>query len=314
MKVKIHYMRYVAPLLILLVLAAGIAFLWQRQPKQKSDKVLAENTTQSASTNSPEQLEKVQLKNPQDQSVITSVKVSISGKTTPNSYLAILSNSEVAITKTDNNGNFTKEVELTSGLNLIDLKIATLDAKENFTKSLTLWYDKNGQESGSVIYAGNIKNIFDTVITVSTVNAAKNINTTKSTTFDIPTPDEDEQKEATQAAVKNVRVGDFAIGLGDKKDENTITAKKVIIIRENKPKIDKDFAEVKLLTASTKNNFTGKNLKDQKNIEFTLSKNSDIFAGDKDGKAEDIQKDKNALVIYHDQDDKKLVDLIYLLP
>ena len=177
-----------------------------------------------------------------------------------------MSNSESLITKTDNNGNFTKEVELVPGLNLIDLKIATLDAKENFTKSLTLWYEKNSQESGSSIYAGTVKNIFDTVITVSTVNAAKNINTSKSTVFEIPTPDEDEQKESTQSAVKTVRVGDFAIGLGDKKDESTITAKKVIIIRENKPKIDKGFAEVKLLTASTKNIFTGKNIKDQKNI------------------------------------------------
>ena len=314
MKVKVNFMRYVAPLLILVILSAGIFFLWQRQPKPKSDKVLAENTTQSSSTSSSEQLEKIQLKNPQDQSVITSAKINISGKTTPNSYLAILSNSDIAITKTDNNGDFTKEVELTTGLNLIDLKIATLDAKENFTKSLTLWYDKNGQASGSAIYAGNVKNIFDTVITVSTVNAAKNINTTKSTAFEIPTPDEDEQTEATQSAVKNVRVGDFAIGLGDRKDENTITAKKVIIIRENKPKINKDFAEIKLLTASAKNNFTGKNLKDQKNMEFTLSKNSDIFAGDKEGKTEDIQKDKNALVIYHDQDDRKIADLIYLLP
>lgn len=306
-------MRYVAPLLILVLLTTSVILLWQRQPKQKSDKVLSENTTQSTSPTSPEQLEKIQLKNPQDQSVITSAKINISGKTTPNSYLAILSNSDIAITKTDNNGNFTKEVELATGLNLIDLKIATLDAKENFTKSLTLWYDKNSQESGSSIYAGTVKNIFDTVITVSTVNAAKNINTTKSTAFDIPTPDEDEQKESTQSAVKTVRVGDFAIGLGDKKDDNTITAKKVIIIRENKPKIDKSYAEVKLLTAATKNIFTGKNLKDQKNMEFTLSKNSDIFAGDKDGKTEDIQKDKNALVIYHDQDDKKVVDLIYLL-
>lgn len=314
MKIKVNYMKYLAPLLILVLITAGVILLWQRQPKPKSDKVLAENTTQSTSPTSPEQMEKIQMKNPQDQSVVTSAKVDVSGKTTPNSYLAILSNSDIAIAKTDNSGNFTKEIELAAGLNLIDLKIATLDSKENFTKSLTLWYDKNAQGSGSAIYAGSVKNIFDTVITVSTVNAAKNISTTKSTVFDIPTPDEDEQKEATQAAVKTVRVGDFAIGLGDRKDDNTISAKKVIIIRENKPKIDKGFAEIKLLTVVSKNNFTGKNLKDQKNIEFTLTKNSDVSAGDKDGKTDDIKKDKNALVIYLDQDDQKVVDLIYLLP
>ena len=48
--------------------------------------------------------------------------------------------------------------------------------------------------------------------------------------------------------------------------------------------------------------------------EFTLGKTSQILVDGKEAKITDITKDKNTIIISHEEKGKQLIDLIYLLP
>ena len=86
------------------------------------------------------------------------------------------------------------------------------------------------------------------------------------------------------------------------------------IIRENKPQITKKIAVSKILTAAKANKFSAKDSEANKILDFTLDKNSKVIKNGQSAKDTDIVKDLNAIIIYQDEDDERLIDLVYLLP
>ena len=121
--------NHIAKYLVILILAASFIFalywLWQRQPKIQNQEVQTAINSQTVASEGKNP-QKLKL-SPKDFSVLTSKKVKFEGTSTPNSYLAIFSNTSQAVVKTDTSGNSEKEIDLADGLNLVDLVIVTPD-------------------------------------------------------------------------------------------------------------------------------------------------------------------------------------------
>ncbi len=301
-------------LIIVCLLGASIFWLWQRQPKVKSAQTSAQTTTQQ-STDTTAQNDSLQITAPKNESIVTTSKTSINGKTQTASYVVIYSNSINTVVKSDKDGNFQTDINLTDGLNLISIQTITGDPQKRITKSLTIWSAKK-DPGASAVYAGSVKNIFDTVLTITTQNGDKTVNTSKSTQVNLPNGEEEQAiKQATASANQKIRIGDFAIALGDPAqsgNKDTITGRSIQIIRDNKPQNNEDFVAGTTLTGVKLNLFSAKSVVDSKIWEFTLNKNTSIQLNGQDAKQDAVVKDKNAIIIFHKEDDKKVADLVYL--
>jgi len=302
-------------LVILILVASFILFLywlWQRQPRVQNIQT-PKPTAESNIIQTPESFKIT----PKDGSVLTSKKVKLTGIVNPG-YLIIFSNDFQAVIKTDQNGKFENEVDLTDGLNLFKLVSFSNKLKQNQENSLVYLLAKNTKD-GETIFAGSVKTILDNLLTISTPNGQKNIRSTKDTNITLPKPpaDEKNKNEASGSAIQNIRVGDFLIAQGNLANSNKndeIIAKKIEVTREDKPQINKKLAVVKILASLRGDLFSAKDLETDEILQFNLSKNSEIFQEDKQSKPKDITKNKNTIVIYLVKGDKNLVDLIYLLP
>ena len=304
----IPFKRLTKPLILLIfiaILISTMVWLWQRQPKVPLSELQSSPATgEAAAVKVEEELEII----PGDSQVLTTGKVEFKGKYLPNLLLVIYSNNFQAIVKTDDRGEFAKEVELAQGLNQITAAVLDANLQTAEQKFLTLWVTDD--DEGNTVFTGSVKSIFDTLITVLTPNGDRNIRTGTSTTIDIP---KEENQAANTSAVKNIRIGDFAIGLGDATDRDTILAKTLTIERVNKPQNTKQFIASRTITNVRQNLFSAKDNQDGKIIELTLGKTSQIAIGENQGKSADITKDKTALVFYHPEKNQNIVDLVYLL-
>ena len=306
----------IAKYIVILILVAAFIFviywLWQRQPKIpniQTPKLAAESNI----IQTPESFKIT----PQDGSVLISKKVKLTGKAN-SGYLAIFSNDFQAVIKTDQNGKFEKEVELTNGLNLFKLVSFSGQLKQDQENSLVYLLAKDTKD-GETVFAGPVKTILDNLLTISDSSGQKNIRSTKDTNITLPKPPagEKNKNEASGSAIQNIRVGDFLIAQGNlaiSNKKNEIIAKKIEVTREDKPQINKKLAVVKILASLRGDLFSVKDLETDEILQFNFGKNSEISQEDKEAKPEEITKNKNAIVIYIVKDDKNLVDLIYLLP
>lgn len=289
--------------IILGVFIGLILWLWTLQPqgpKIVSDikKTISEpNTKEEDST-------------PKDGTILNTKITKFKGKMLPSSIVLILSNDNQAITKAQLDGGFEKDFNLSPGLNLIDIISISNDFAKEDKKSQTLYLAQD-TSGGSRVLAGTVKTIFDNVLTLTTINGQGVLKTKDTTNIQLP-KDLDDEEPSLQT--QDIRIGDFAIGLGDLARDETLAAKSLTILRANKPQNTKQFEIVRILTTPKKNVFSANTLKNSKTLEFTLNKNSKVSIEDKEAKIEDIVKDKNAIIIYHPEGDKKVVDLILLLP
>jgi len=306
--------NHIAKYLVILILAASFIFalywLWQRQPKIQNQEVQTAINSQTIASEGKNP-QKLKL-SPKDFSVLTSKKVKFEGTSTPNSYLAIFSNTSQAVVKTDTSGNSEKEIDLADGLNLVDLVTVTPDFQTKNKKSLTLLIAQDTKD-GDTVYTGPVKTIFDTLITLTTTDGQKEIRASKTTAITLPKED-DKEKESIGSALRNIRIGDFAIVIGNLSKEDQLEAKKIEIIREAVPQNSRRLTVVKTLTAPRQNLFSAKNQQSGEIEEFTLGKTSQILVDGKEAKITDITKDKNTIIISHEEKGKQLIDLIYLLP
>lgn len=279
-------------------------WLWQRQPKpQQAISFLGKSP--ESTFQAQKESDNLQI-SPQDNLVLTQNLVKFKGKAAADTFVTIYANN-LQIVSSTKSGDFAKEVELANGLNLITLTIFNQKLEKGQEKQLTLFV--TAESVGNTVFAGSVKSIFDTLVTIATPNGDRNIRTSKSTKIDVP-----EEKQSTGAAIKNIRVGDYAIALGDSQDKDTLVAQKLQIVRENKPQNSKQFVAGKIITNVRANLFSIKNQANDQIIELTLTKNSQVNIGENQGKTTDIIRDKTALIFYHPDGDKKIVDLVYLIP
>lgn len=290
----------------------AIFWLWQRQPGVKNQ----------ADTSAPQEInnavEQAQNKiEPQDTSVLTDKIVKIEGTVKPQQLILAYSNSNQKFTTSNFKGEFKIDFELIDGLN--ELNIATFKNQNEIDEQKTLVYylkTKTQEISVDTVYAGTVKGILENSLTITTSEGERTVKIDKTTKLQSPQIEAKKttEKESTGSASTDFRVGDFIIALGDKPKNNELLAKNVQIIRENKPQLIKQLISSKVQSAANQNIFSVKNNKDNKLVELTLSKNSQIITDGKAAKDIDIIKDKKALVLYHQGEEEDILDLLYLLP
>ncbi|MCR4324356.1 MAG: hypothetical protein NUV69_01570 [Candidatus Curtissbacteria bacterium] len=296
-------------LIILAVIAGGIFWLWQRQPKANREQIKSEVKTNLGIENKKEGFDVT----PSDQTVLSSPTATFKGKTNPNNYVLIYSNYFQEVVVADKDGNFEKEAKLQDGLNLVNiLSLASslkVDDQNSQKASLTFFVLKDSK--GDSVFAGPVKTIFDSLVTITTQAGDQNVRTSTSTEFTMPQA-EDEEEESKEP-VKNIRVGDYAVAVGEETESDSIVAKKFEVIRDNKPQVTKAYATGVILTPVRQNLFSLKNNQDGKLIEFTLTKDSKITLGGQTAKSADIAKDKTAIIFFTTSSDKNNVALIHIL-
>ena len=98
-----------------LIITYGVyrAKMTLQQPIQKEDKISPSTTPQPTNNSS------LLLISPEDEIITDLAKINVSGSTTPDSFVIIIVNNQDNITTADQTGNFSVEVELEAGSNVI---------------------------------------------------------------------------------------------------------------------------------------------------------------------------------------------------
>lgn len=102
-----------------------------------------ENSEQTTPTPTKQQDNKISVTIPQNNSVVTDSQITLKGTASPNSNLAIITESDDIITTADNTGNFSSTINLISGENTItitavDDKLATTSASITVIRTTSL--------------------------------------------------------------------------------------------------------------------------------------------------------------------------------
>lgn len=290
--------------ILFILLSTLIIVLWQRQPKLQQQQ--ESESTQEASQKPKE--EKFTI-TPADGTVLGSSTVKFTGKAETGSLIVIFSNDSHGIAKTKQDGTFELQTAQEQRLNLFKVVFVTQALELAHEKNLSLYLSQ--KDVGKTIAAGSVKSIFDNLITITTQNGEKNIRTSKSTSFDVP--EEEDVEEATEE-IDSIRIGDYVITTGDATDEDSIIAKNLQVLRQNKPVLSKEIVLGKIASNVRQNIFSAKNNKDSKIIEFTLGKNTTILLDGQDAQSDSVTKDKSAIILYTKEKDTNLISLVYLLP
>lgn len=282
------------------------AWLWTLQPTSAPKNILSEK---NSTIETPQQTSTVQ---PPDFSVLKTTAITLKGKVDPNQIVAISSAGENIILRADSEGNFKQTLALVRGLNLVKITKISQDFKNTEEKTLT--YDVNSDTPSTAVFAGSVKTIFDTLVTVATAGGEKSIRAGKSTVIDMP-KEKDTGEGTPSTALESIRIGDYAIAVGtypeEKGQTDTIVADKITILRDNKPTNDSIVITGKTLTAVNQNAISFKNTKDE-TIELTIDKNTTATIADKESAVDNVTKDKNAIIIYHQNDKDNILDTIYI--
>lgn len=304
--------RIALTLAIIVSIIGIIVILWQRQPRAK----IEEQIQKIPAITQKNQKEEALTVSPQDGTVLKNNKVKFEGKTNPQSYVLIYTNDVQKVAKSQGDGTFSAELSFKTGLNLAKVTVLS-DKFENIAeKNLTFYVST--EDVGNAVVAGSVKSTFDNLVTITGTSGDKNVRTYTQTVYDqpaIPVASPSSKKASPQPSPKDsgdVRVGDFAIALGDT-NADSISAKKVILIRQDKPQNKELIAQGQIITDVKQNLFSIKNTKDGQIVELKLGKNSDVQFPDKDGSFKDISKDKTVIIFYSSVDKDNIPDLIWIL-
>lgn len=311
------------PLTILLLAIFSIIWLWQRQPPIQKEEVLSQKSQSQENQNPQDGKKAGEFPN---NIVSNQQSLQLKGKIKPKDFIVITSNSFSLIAPSDNNGNFEANVNLSNGLNLINYQTVSNDLKEIQGKSLTYYFDKS--QKSKTVYAGTVKNIFDTLITISTPEGDISLQSSGDTQFALPQPEDDNQNtKIGSSPLKDIRVGDFAVSLGNISSNNAQIAQKIIILRTEKPQNLSQVITAQVAQSPKNNFFTVKNLRDSKIVELNLTSDSQIQIENAappptpktQNKSQianigEIIKEKNAIIVYHSNQEKLIVDRVLLLP
>ena len=293
-------------IILLLAFIYGIWWLWQRQPKPAQIK---QETTNQVQTPKPQKAGFVQV--PKDSQILSSGKIEISGKVDSEAYIVVVSNSTSAIGRSEKSGEFKIPIELARGLNLLDIQVFNNNLSAIGSEQKTVYVaESEPLPQNWEVYAGSVKSILDNLITLTTSTGEKSVKKETKTNLILPSPIL--SKKPAPAPDESIRIGDFAIALGEVKDE-ILNAQDLEIIREKKPQITRKISIAKILTVAKAGKFSAKDTEANKILDFTLGKNSTVIKNGQSAKDTDIQKDSNAIIVYQDEDDERLADFVYLL-
>lgn len=310
-------MANIIKIFIILTVIFGLSFsvywLWQRQPKNTASNEQASTQTVVKSNETQEQQNSLFAK-PEPGQILTIGKNTLIGKTEPKTRIILLGDQLSEILTTNDEGTFSTETSFPSGISLIQAVILNQDLTENKSETFSIFASKENS-SGQTYIAGTVTKIFSGTITIRTQTKDLEIKTTKETIFTnsqtSPSPSPKTTKTATEN--ENVRVGDYIVAIGQKISGNLETATKIEIYRENKPVISTKYATVKITSPAKSNIFSATNTKDNKLLEFTIEKKTQILEKEKKVSTPSIAKDKTAIIFYQTEDKDNLVLKIHIL-
>jgi hypothetical protein len=136
-------MRKEVLLAILIGLVMGLFITYGvYQARQANDQKAAtdvqELEQEPEPTTSVEKTGKLAVYNPEDETVIDSSTIKVTGKASASSYIVIYVNDEPTITKADETGNFSKEVELEQLSNVITVHSINEDGNKYEVKKTVI--------------------------------------------------------------------------------------------------------------------------------------------------------------------------------
>jgi hypothetical protein len=292
------------PAIAFIVLTSVIVILWQRQPKNSQ----VESVKVSQETEQKKDEQELLTITPISGSIVSQTPQKLEGTTSPENIILIYSNNFQKVAKADASGNFETQISLEEGLNLFRIVLLSPPLEKTFEKSFDFYLSTG--DAPDTVAAGPVKSIFDSLITVTTSQGDKNVRTSSSTTFEVP--EEEDVEEATRE-VDNIRIGDYAIALGNASDEDSLVAENFTVIRQDKPQLTEQTSVGTIASTLRQNIFSLKN-KSGEIIEFSLSPNTSLLNDGSETENDEIVKDKNAIVFYYKEENENLVDLVYLLP
>lgn len=282
------------------------AWLWTLQPTSK-DNVLSEKNEL------PQEAQNASAFEPENYSVFKSASLTLKGKAVPNQIVAVSTGKTANILKTDDSGKFTTSLTLERGLNLVNITKFATDFKNSESTTLTYYVSTNSPATN--IFAGSIKTIFDTLLTVTTANGEKSVRVGKSTIIDVPKEESEDAEATPSSALESIRIGDYAIALGNYQEDtkDTILSSQIYILRDNKPQTSYKVVFGKLLTSVKQNSISLESTKGE-SVSLTLDNDSDILLDGKPSEKNVLTAGKNAVIIYTQDEEDNLIKSIYLLP
>ena len=109
--------------------------------RRSADDTLADQTLQTEFSG------ELVINSPLDESVQSENTVSVSGTTLPNSFVVVFVGNDETITTTDNSGNFSVEVELAAGSNIIVVIVIDEDGKSLSVERVVIVSDETFAEA-----------------------------------------------------------------------------------------------------------------------------------------------------------------------
>lgn len=110
------------------VILYGINLANNSSKQNPDNNEIEENNSKTTPTPSKKLDNQINIVIPQNNSVVTESSITIKGTSKPNSNIAIISESDDLIILSDNNGNFSSDINLISGENTIT--VTTVDDKQ----------------------------------------------------------------------------------------------------------------------------------------------------------------------------------------
>ncbi len=301
-------MKFITPALAVIIIFSLIGFtvywLWQRQPKPKVEE--PQTKIETVVKNEEDTKPATFITSPKPYQILADTKLRVEGIAQPDTTIIIITDSQAAALKSQKDGTISYELEIPNGLSLI--QVVALDQKFEEAQNVTIpVYVSKGETKYKAFYSGSVNKIFENTITLSTIEG----------TVDIATAPDTQKVLTNPAAAKkttgkpDVRVGDYLIVLGQANQE-VFRAELIEIFRDTKPVINASWVSAKISSVAKSNIFSATSTKDNKLIELTLNKNSQIMENGKKVTAAAIVKDKTAIIIYKAQNDNLTLLLHFL--
>lgn len=252
------------------------------------------------------------ITSPKPDEVLNGKLVKIQGKAENSQKVLFLSDTISDISTTKPDGTFEIEEGFNQGINLVSVTVLDKDFSQSQNITLPVYVSQDDAESKYKFIAGTAVKIFENTIAVNSQLGEINVKKDKNTKLFMPspTPSKQTQPKSTQ---NEIQIGDYIVALGQKNNDTEFTATKIEVLRENKPKINKTYAVVKLASAAKNNIFSGSSTKDNKLLEFTLDKATQFIEKDKKADAKSIAKEKTAIIFYTSLTSGNQTTLVYIL-
>ncbi len=250
-----------------LLIASGVwyanSFL---KPKNNNSTI-----SQKRQTPIPSQEEnfKIVVATPSNMSILTETPAVISGITKPKAYVVISNTDSDNITNASDSGSFNSNIDLTGGINQVQLNAFDSGGNQTHTNVLLIYSSQFTLPQATtpgkgIAYIGTVTDISNSVIQIKTDNGnIQQISEDENTAFIDGRNDTTKQIKATDVAI-----GDYLVGMGIKDGNNILNASRILITDAPKPVT---LTAIFGLVTDDKgiNKFVAKNIKTGETMTFT---------------------------------------------